>query len=88
VCNIKAERVRQGDLVLVELQEGCDLEDRDDLKESFDDLARETGASFLVVPENLIRDFRVMSLPELCVLQEAIEIQIASLVARDVAGQG
>ncbi len=88
ICNIKAERVREGDLVLVELQEGCDLEDRADLKESFDDLADETGASFLVVPENLIRDVRVMTLAELCTLQEAIEAQIAALVAKDCVGHG
>jgi len=88
VSDIRASRVREGDLVLVELYECCDLEEMDELRDSFDDLAHETGAAFLVVPENLIKNIKSMSLSEMVTLQTALEEQIESQVQRDTIGEG
>ncbi len=86
VVDIIPTRVREGDLVLVEVVEGLPEERRIFLEETLSECAEDVGAHFMVFPENLLRDLRALTLEEMIEMRALLEDFIVVAARRDSVG--
>ena len=86
VVNILPTKVREGDLVLVEVAEGLPEERRLFLEETLADCAEDFGAHFMVFPENIVRDLRCLTLQEMVEMRTLLEDFIVVAAQRDSVG--
>jgi hypothetical protein len=86
VVNIIPTKVREGDLVLVEVADGLSEERRFFIEATLSDCAEDVGAHFMVFPENIVRDLRALTLEEMVNMRNLLEEFIGTISDRDSVG--
>ena len=84
--HIECHKVRELDLVLIIVHDDIDPLTMRSVRDMVDDASEDTGASFIVLPESVVRDFRSMNLSEMISLRDALDECITEIAQRDIVG--
>ena len=87
VVNILPIKVQEGDLVLVEVREDLPEDRRELIQVVLEEHAEDSEVHFLVLPENVVRDFKRLSLPEMISLRELLDEFIHDAISGGVVGE-
>ena len=87
VVNILPIKVQEGDLVLVEVREDLPEARRELIQVVLEEHAEDSEVHFLVLPENVVRDFKRLSLPEMISLRELLDEFIHDAISGGVVGE-